>query len=100
MLWTMRDWAVRIGVKAPQLRFKAMKDSWGTMSSPGWIMLHPDLLALPKELGELVIVHELLHILIPNHGKVFKCFMEAYMPDWEEREQRLQGYAKKEKERS
>jgi hypothetical protein len=30
-----------------------------------------------------VIVHELLHLLVPNHGKLFKSLMTAYLPDWE-----------------
>jgi predicted metal-dependent hydrolase len=50
------------------------------------------LLTLPKELGEFVIVHELVHLLAPNHGKVFKLFLHAFMPDWEERERELRGY--------
>ncbi|MEH2235867.1 YgjP-like metallopeptidase domain-containing protein [Nostoc sp.] len=33
-----------------------------------------------------------MHLLVPNHGKVFKCFISAYLPDWEEREQRLQRF--------
>ena len=37
-------------------------------------------------------VHELVHLLAPNHGKVFKSFMHAYMPDWEERAERLKRY--------
>src|SRR5260370_11013336 len=47
--------------------------------------LNSDLLDLPKELGEFVIVHELVHLLVHNHGRVFKSFMYAYMPDWETR---------------
>ncbi len=43
-------------------------------------------------LGEFVIVHELVHLLAPNHDKVFKSFMAAYLPDWEEREQILREY--------
>jgi hypothetical protein len=31
-----------------------------------------------------------------KHGKLFKLFMHAYLPDWEERERRLQEYAKAE----
>lgn len=50
-------------------------------------------LALPPDLGEFVFVHELVHLLVPNHGKVFKSFMFAYLPDWEEREQRLHSYS-------
>jgi len=61
------------------------------MSTTGRLTLNTDLLTLPQELAEFVIVHELVHLLVPNHGKVFKSFMYAYLPDWEEREQRLQS---------
>ncbi len=30
-----------------------------------------------------------LHLLAPNHGRVFKSFLHAYLLDWREREQRL-----------
>ncbi|NEQ21114.1 MAG: M48 family metallopeptidase [Microcoleus sp. SIO2G3] len=36
-------------------------------------------------------LRSLVHLLVPNHGKVFKSFMYAYLPDWEEREQQLQS---------
>ncbi|MGD0327656.1 MAG: M48 family metallopeptidase [Halobacteriota archaeon] len=58
----------------------------------GRLTLSADLLKIPKELGEFVIVHELVHLLIPNHGKVFKSFMLAYLPDWEAKERLLQAY--------
>jgi predicted metal-dependent hydrolase len=54
------------------------------------LTLNTRLLQLPKVLGEFVVVHERVHLLIPNHGRVFKSFMYAYLPDWEEREHRLQ----------
>ncbi len=28
----------------------------------------------------------LVHLLVPNHGKLFKGYMSAYLPDWEERQ--------------
>jgi hypothetical protein len=46
----------------------------------------------PRVLGEFVIVPELVHLLAPNHGKVFKSFMFAYLPDWEERAAILREY--------
>ncbi len=61
------------------------------MSTTGRLTLNTDLLTLPEELAEFVIVHELVHLLVSNHGKVFKSFLYAYLPDWEEREQRLQS---------
>ncbi len=50
------------------------------------------LLDVPKDLSDFVIVHELAHLLAPNHGKVFKSFMHAYLPDWQQRERALRGY--------
>ncbi len=61
------------------------------MSTTGRLTLNTDVLTLPQELAEFVIVHELVHLLVPNHGKVFKSFMYAYLLDWEEREQQLQS---------
>lgn len=54
------------------------------------------MLCLPRNLREFVIVHELAHLLAPNHGKVFKSFMLAYLPDWEEREQQLGHFIRRE----
>ncbi|MBE9569320.1 MAG: M48 family metallopeptidase, partial [Proteobacteria bacterium] len=48
-----------------------------------------DLLQLDKELGDYAIVHELLHFQIPNHGKLWKSLMTAYLGDYGKIEQRL-----------
>jgi len=87
--WMARNWAVRIGVKMPTVQVRQMTTKWASMSTAGRMSLNTDLLELPKPLTEFVIVHELVHMLAPNHGKVFKCFMHAYLPDWEQREQQL-----------
>jgi hypothetical protein len=55
-------------------------------------MANPEHLNLSNPFGEFVIVHELVHLLAPNHGKVFKSFMSAYLPDWEVREELLREY--------
>jgi predicted metal-dependent hydrolase len=70
-----------------------MRRKWASLSSVGRLTLNTELVELPKGLGEFVIVHELVHLLAPNHGRVFKSFMHAYLPDWEEREQRLRKFA-------
>jgi predicted metal-dependent hydrolase len=91
MRWEVRNWASRIGVKCPQIYLRQMSTKWASVSTAGRLTLNLELLQLPRALGEFVIVHELVHLLAPNHGKVFKSFMHAYMPDWEERERRLQS---------
>lgn len=91
--WAARHWAARIGVKASSIQLRHMRTKWASMSTAGRLTFNTDLLALPRELGEYVIVHELVHLLVPNHGRVFKSFMYAYMPDWQNRDYNLQRRA-------
>jgi predicted metal-dependent hydrolase len=86
----VREWSDRIQVTVQQIQLRPMKHKWASISTTGRLTLNTELLDLPKELGEFVIIHELVHLLVPNHGKLFKCFMSAYLPDWEEREKILQ----------
>src|SRR5690349_20684815 len=91
MRWAARHWAARIGVKTPNIQIRQMRTKWASISTAGRLTLNTDLLTLPKSLGEFVIVHELVHLLAPNHGKVFKVFMHAYLPDWQAREKHLRA---------
>jgi predicted metal-dependent hydrolase len=89
--WAARHWATRIGVQLRQVHVRPMRTKWASMSTAGRLTLNSEVLALPRSTGEYVIVHELVHLLAPNHGKVFKSFMAAYLPDWEEREKTLRS---------
>ena len=82
-------WADRIGVKVREIHLRHMRRKWASISMKGRLTLNTELLDLPEALTEYVIVHELVHLLVPNHGKLFKSFMSAYLPDWEERQDRL-----------
>ena len=44
---------------------------------------HRDLLSEDAAFQQVVIVHELLHLLVPNHGKLFRSLMSAYVSEWE-----------------
>jgi predicted metal-dependent hydrolase len=91
--WAVRHWAARIGVSSPRVTLRPMRRKWASISTTGRLTLDTGLLALPRSLGEAVIVHELVHLLVPNHGKVFKSFMAAYLPDWEQRERELRTFS-------
>ena len=87
----VQQWSDRIGVKVREIHLRQMKRKWASISMKGRLTLNTDLLNLPEALTEYVIVHELVHLLVPNHGKLFKSFMSAYLPDWEERQDRLRS---------
>lgn len=86
---TVALWSDRIEVEVKQIQFRKMTNKWASISTTGRLTLNTELLDLPQELGEFVIVHELVHLIVPNHSKLFKCLMSAYLPNWEERERKL-----------
>lgn len=47
------------------------------------------LLPLDQDLWDLVIVHELLHLCVPNHGRLWKALMRAHLGEWESAAARL-----------
>ena len=83
------QWAERIRVKPRQVRLQAMRRKWASCSMAGTVSLTLDLLAQPAPFREYVIVHELLHLKVPNHGKLFKSLLRAYLPDYESIHQQL-----------
>jgi hypothetical protein len=60
-------------------------------TTAGNLNFNDELLALDTEVADYVIVHELLHFFIPNHGKLWKSLMRAHLGDYEQVEVRLQG---------
>jgi hypothetical protein len=48
---------------------------------------------MERDLGDYVIVHELLHFSVPNHGKLWKSLMRAHLGDYEHLEARMKRAA-------
>jgi predicted metal-dependent hydrolase len=79
------EWADRMNINLLQVRIRSMSRKWASISTIGRLTLSDDLLKILKELGEFVSIHESVHLIVPNHGKVFKRFSLAYLPDWEKK---------------
>lgn len=77
----VNGWADKMGVAPRRIQVQAMRRKWASCSSEGTISFSSELLAKDREFGEAVIVHELLHLRIPNHGRLFKSLFRAYLPD-------------------
>jgi predicted metal-dependent hydrolase len=73
------DWAKRIGARPKELHIRPMQQKWGSCSSRGRVTLNIELLSAPTELRREAIVEELLHLRVPNHGKLFKTLKRAYL---------------------
>ncbi|MBS0365366.1 MAG: M48 family metallopeptidase [Proteobacteria bacterium] len=83
-------WALKLKVNPRVVRVQVMRRKWGSCSSAGTVTLATDLLDLDPRFQDYVIVHELLHLRLPTHGRVFKALMSAHIPDWRVMEDR--GY--------
>ncbi len=77
-------WKKELRVEIKRVQIREMKNKWGSCSTKGVLTLNKELLKLPLKYAEYVIVHELLHMFIPNHGRTFKTLLYVYMPNWEE----------------
>ena len=87
------EWADKFGVRVRMLSVRPMRTKWASCSTAGNLNFSAELLLLDKELGDYVIVHELLHFSVPNHGKLWKSLMRAHLGDYERLEQRLRERA-------
>ena len=72
-------WAKKIGVQCKEIHVRPMKRKWASCSSKGRLTFNTDLLGEPASFRREVIVHELLHLKVPNHGKVFRSLLRAYL---------------------
>jgi len=85
----VRSWAGRLEVSVSSITVRPMKTKWASYSTTGRLTFDALLPGLPEKLQDYAIVHELLHSRVPNHGKLWKSLMSAYLGDYEELEKEL-----------
>jgi hypothetical protein len=73
-------WAAKIGTKPERVYVQAMRRKWASTSTTGRVCFSSDLLKQAPSFQDFVIAHELLHLVVPNHGPLFKSFLKAYVP--------------------
>ena len=76
----------------PVIKIRKMKTLWGSCTSTQrTIRFNYYLMCASAECIEYVVLHELTHLLYPDHGADFKAFLSRHMPDWKERKRRLES---------
>lgn len=79
----VRAWAERIGVQPQHIAIRPMARKWGSCSSAGRLTFDRDLLRQPAAFRAEVVVHELLHLKYPQHGKAFAALVRSYLAKYE-----------------
>ena len=81
----VRFWAARIGVSYGRITVRRQHTLWGSCSSRGNLSFNGLLAAVPPEVCDYVVVHELCHRLQMNHSPAFWAEVARAMPDYESR---------------
>ena len=77
-------------VERPTISVRTMSSRWGSCRPQKQaITLNLRLMEYPVACTEFVVMHELVHLVHPNHSAQFYGLLSSVMPDWRERK-RLQ----------
>lgn len=85
-------WEGQTGLHPERWQIRDMKTRWGSCNPRTkklWFSV--GLAEKPDECIEYVVLHELAHLKIANHGADFKAFLTHFMPDWRVRQKQLNG---------
>jgi predicted metal-dependent hydrolase len=88
----LAELARRHGFTYNRVFVRNQKTRWGSCSAQNNINLNVNLVRLPAALRDYVILHELVHTRIRNHGPQFWDELERHVPDCRRVDQKLNQY--------
>lgn len=81
-----------VGACAAEVRVRDMRTRWGSCSvARRRIWLSLGLAEKPPACLRCVMIHELIHLIEPNHSPRFWALMDRFCPDWREIHRLLGG---------
>ncbi len=78
-----RHWAPIIGVNPARITIKDQKTRWGSCSSLGNINYNWRVVMAPPQVLDYLVIHELCHMLVPNHSPRFWEQVQRFSPDYQ-----------------
>lgn len=88
----LRELAAANGFTVNRVAIKHNVSNWGSCSVKGNINLNLNLMRLPAELQDYVMLHELCHLRYLNHGTEFHALLESLCPDHKALRKQLKEY--------
>ena len=74
-------WAAKTNIRPRRVQIQPMTNKWASCSRLGTVSFNVELIREGADFQDQVIIHELLHIRIPNHSKLFKSLLRVYVSD-------------------
>lgn len=83
-------WAHAMGLRVEAVNVRRMTSRWGTCHvRTGKVYLNLALVTRPTQCLTYVVVHELAHLIVPDHSRKFWQTVERYLPEWRAAERLL-----------
>jgi predicted metal-dependent hydrolase len=81
----LAHYAPQVGRRPAGLHIRGQRTRWGSCSARGVVSLNWRLIQAPITFLDYVVVHELCHLLEPNHSVRFWAAVERLLPDYRAR---------------
>ena len=81
----VKGWAARMGVAPKGVEVRDLGFRWGSCGQAGTVNFHWATILLPASVVDYVIVHELAHLVEPNHTPEFWLRVGRALPEYEQR---------------
>lgn len=81
--------APKVGVEPQRVRVADLGYRWGSCTPEGNLNFHWKTMMAPLSAIDYIVVHELVHLLHPNHTDAFWNELDKVMPDYERRREWL-----------
>ena len=86
-------WMEKTGEADVSWEVKQMRSQWGScIAKKRHLLFNLELARVPRSCIEYVVLHELTHLKVEKHNKLFEAFMSQYMPQWRTRRQELNAF--------
>lgn len=84
--------APSLQITTPKIVILRMEKRWGSCTETGNILINVELVKTPLDCIEYLIMHELCHLRVHNHGSAYYRLLTRCMPDWQRRKVRLDSF--------
>lgn len=75
-------YAALIGVSPAGVSIRGFRSRWGSCDKRGRVVFNWQIIKAPHRIVDYVVIHELCHLIHPNHSKDFWQLVERHCPDF------------------
>lgn len=80
---SFKKWELKTGLIKSELNYEKMRGKWGYCNfKTKLISINTEVIKKDIDFIDYVVLHEICHLKVPNHGPEFKKLLNLYLPNW------------------